>query len=272
MLRRLDRALFDDRSPYLDRFGVLFVLTVVGVGLLGLVDVRAETGFAALAAVTGLTIFIGVTLLVAVRVSGVVRGWRIVVDVIVVIGVVIAVAVLIAAAVSDIDLSGFPTAGRSSPVAWLWTIVAILMPAVIVRRLLHHRHVTAQTVLGAVAAYLLIAVAFDFTFLALDGYPDGPFFGHDVRTTSFMYFSLSTITTLGLGDLAPVGDLGRMLAVGEAVVGQVFLVTFVALVVGLLGQRLAATRAAPADQIAPPPGDDAGPGTNGEPADRVSGD
>ena len=52
-------------------------------------------------------------------------------------------------------------------------------------------------------------------------------------TTSFMYFSLVSITTVGYGDLAAATDLGRLLAASEALVGQVYLVTFVAMIVGL---------------------------------------
>ncbi len=46
-----------------------------------------------------------------------------------------------------------------------------------------------------------------------------------------MYFSLITISTVGFGDFASVTDLGRMASASEAVIGQVFLVTFVALIV-----------------------------------------
>ena len=46
-----------------------------------------------------------------------------------------------------------------------------------------------------------------------------------------MYFSLVTISTVGYGDYTAAHDLGRMAAGSEAVLGQVFLVTFVALIV-----------------------------------------
>jgi hypothetical protein len=46
-----------------------------------------------------------------------------------------------------------------------------------------------------------------------------------------MYFSLTTIATLGYGDFVPVTEVGRLAAMSEAVIGQVYLVTFVAMVV-----------------------------------------
>jgi voltage-gated potassium channel Kch len=60
-------------------------------------------------------------------------------------------------------------------------------------------------------------------------------------TTSFMYFSLVTVTTLGYGDLSPVTDWARLLATTEAVIGQVYLVTVVAMLVGLFAQQRVGT-------------------------------
>ena len=111
----------------------------------------------------------------------------------------------------------------------LWLIAAALAPVVVARRLVEHRTVTVQTLLGAVAAYLQIAVAYAFAFQALDAVGARPFFGVQVPTTSYMYASLTAISTLGYGDLVPVTELGRLVAVSEAIVGQVYLVTFVAM-------------------------------------------
>ena len=57
-----------------------------------------------------------------------------------------------------------------------------------------------------------------------------------------MYFSLVTITTLGYGDLSAAEPFGRLLTTVEAVVGQVYLVTFVGMIVGLIvGQQQSRT-------------------------------
>jgi hypothetical protein len=191
-----------------------------------------------------LTTIAGAMFLVAVRVSGVARPWRIAADVVVVIGIVVTSALVIV----DFQTGELPVYVRPGLV---WTILAISLPAMVVRRLLHHRHVTSRTVIGAISAYLLIAVAFESVFVSLDIYQDVPFFGHPEPTPTFMYFSLSSLTTLGLGDVAAASNLGRFLSVSEAVIGQMFLVTILALVVGLMGQRFAAGGRAPADLPAP---------------------
>ena len=51
--------------------------------------------------------------------------------------------------------------------------------------------------------------------------------------SDFLYFSFVTLTTLGYGDVTPVHDVAQMLAVAEAVTGQLYLTIFVARLVGL---------------------------------------
>ena len=58
----------------------------------------------------------------------------------------------------------------------------------------------------------------------------------------FLYFSLITLTTTGYGDLAARTSLGRMLAATEALTGQVYLVTVVAVLVGNIGRVRPARR------------------------------
>jgi voltage-gated potassium channel Kch len=57
--------------------------------------------------------------------------------------------------------------------------------------------------------------------------------------SDFLYFSYITLSTVGYGDLVPATDLGRMLAVSEALVGQIYLVTVVALIVANFRPRRA---------------------------------
>jgi hypothetical protein len=49
---------------------------------------------------------------------------------------------------------------------------------------------------------------------------------------AFLYFSFVTLTTVGFGDLTPADGSGRMLAVVEALVGQLYLVSVVVANIG----------------------------------------
>jgi voltage-gated potassium channel Kch len=60
-----------------------------------------------------------------------------------------------------------------------------------------------------------------------------------------VYFSYVTLATVGYGDYTPAGDLGRTLVVGEALLGQLYLVTVVALLVSRLARRPSADGDAP---------------------------
>src|SRR4051812_35205173 len=117
------------------------------------------------------------------------------------------------------------------PVALL---VSVTLP-VTISRVLHHRRVTYETVLGALCAYVLIGLLFAFLFLAVDDFRTAPFFVqpglHDQG--EFLYFSFVALTTLGFGDLSPSVGLPQALTVLEALVGSVFLVTLVARLVTL---------------------------------------
>jgi hypothetical protein len=116
--------------------------------------------------------------------------------------------------------------------------VALLVTAtlpVTISRVLHHKRVTVETVLGALCAYVLIGLLFAFLFLAVDDYRDAPFFAQPGEHTQgeFLYFSFVALTTLGFGDLSPSVGLPQALTVVEALVGSVFLVTLVARLVTL---------------------------------------
>lgn len=211
--------------PMLDRFDVVLALVLATIIVQALVDVRSSF-------IAGLLTHAisALALIAAVRAAGAGRRWRRAVDSLV-IGVG-AVSVVLVAFIRSNDSS------HGVPPATLWFFAAALTPVLVAQRLVQHAEVTLQTVMGAVAAYLQIAVAFTYAYQTIDAFTPGvSFFGEDVSTTTYMYFSLITITTVGFGDYTPATDLGRLVASSEAVVGQVFLVTFVALIVARFAAR-----------------------------------
>ncbi len=125
--------------------------------------------------------------------------------------------------------------GIASGLLVLGTIVAIAIGVV------DQKEVNAQSITGAVCIYLLFGIVFMFFYSATAIIGDGDFFaqGTDGTRALRLYFSFVTLATLGYGDYTPAGQLGRMLAIVEALLGQLYLVTVLALLVSRLqGRRL----------------------------------
>jgi hypothetical protein len=59
--------------------------------------------------------------------------------------------------------------------------------------------------------------------------------GQPATVSNCLYFSFTTLTTVGYGDLATRSSLGHTLSVFEALLGQIYLVTVVSLIVSNLG-------------------------------------
>jgi ion channel len=113
-------------------------------------------------------------------------------------------------------------------------VLYLVAPVVIVRHIIRRNVVDGQTVLAAIAAYLLIGMMFAFVFLAVSAIQvTPPFFGAQGpgSASQDLFFSFVTLTTTGYGNLVPEANPGQSLAVLEAIVGQLFLVTAVAKVV-----------------------------------------
>jgi hypothetical protein len=106
-------------------------------------------------------------------------------------------------------------------------------PYAIVRHIGYRRVVDQETMLGALAAYLFIGMAFAFAYRLLGAIQHGPFFGDKGEGTvaQDLFFSFVTLTTTGYGNLVPMGNPGQTLAVLEALTGQLFLVTAIGKVV-----------------------------------------
>jgi hypothetical protein len=125
--------------------------------------------------------------------------------------------------------------------ASLTALLVLVAPAAIIKRVATHPVINLNTFYGAVCVYLLIAMFFASCF-ALIGAASGQGFFAQVQppakagSIDYLYFSLTTITTVGYGDFTARGDVGRMTAVLEAILGQLYLITVVALVVQNLGQ------------------------------------
>jgi hypothetical protein len=110
--------------------------------------------------------------------------------------------------------------------------------------------VTVHRIQGAVAAYLLLglawALAYELVALLTVGAFSGAGLGR-LERPSFIYFSFVTLTTVGYGDVTPLHPVARSLAVGEALVGQLYPAILLARLVSL------ATSSGPPGPITGPP-------------------
>jgi len=99
--------------------------------------------------------------------------------------------------------------------------------------------VNGRSVLGAISVYFLLGLLFVFLYGAVAVLGSGPFFaqGTDGTRALRLYFSYVTLATVGYGDYTASGNLGHTLAVIEALVGQLYLVTIVAVLVSRLARR-----------------------------------
>lgn len=121
-----------------------------------------------------------------------------------------------------------------SPEVYLWDIVFSLAATLcflvlVLDQIYREAPVTEHKILGAVAAYLLIAAAFAFLYNIVDLLIPGsftPFPGKGGimpgQQDAFLYFSISTITTVGFGDITAVQPMARSLVMLESIIGILY--------------------------------------------------
>lgn len=119
------------------------------------------------------------------------------------------------------------------------------------------RRVTLHSVMGALTVYLLAGLIFAFSYSVMGAIAGSPVLSHlgADKHAEEVYFSFITLTTVGYGDIAPIANAARMTSVLEALFGQLYLVTIVAVIVSNVGAR--GVRGAGAGDV---DGDPAAPG------------
>jgi hypothetical protein len=113
-------------------------------------------------------------------------------------------------------------------------LLAIAMGAVL-RRVVTSAEVGFRTILGAISVYTVLGILFTFLYGTVERIQGSGFFEGVAHPSGsdFLFFSYTTLTTTGYGDLVPGGQPGRMIAGLEMMLGQIFLVTLVAGLVSL---------------------------------------
>ncbi len=162
------------------------------------------------------------TVWVALYVSRARHSLRLVADIALVIALAAAVVALLLH--QDVDARFLPAVSA---------LLYVVAPLSIIRHLLSRPGVDIQTVLGALASYLLLGMCFAFIYRVVGANQSGAFFGSGGEGTlpQDLFFSFTTLTTTGYGNLVPAANPGETLAVGEMLIGQLFLITAVGKVI-----------------------------------------
>ena len=136
--------------------------------------------------------------------------------------------------------------GGAPLAAWreLTTLVTLLLFSVaILRRVLSAGRVSAHRVRGAIVVYLLLGMSWATAYHLVEHLHPGSFVTQPPSSTSLtfneaVYFSFVTLTTVGFGDITPAHRAARVLAMGEALTGQLYLAVLLARLVSLeIGSR-----------------------------------
>jgi hypothetical protein len=200
-----------------DTYGTLLILIVVAYALMAVVE---DTRWAR----TIIGASFGATLLLALHTSHV-RGKAIRVA-----WVLVIVLVGWSAALAIADVAPFTGATHLS------IILITIAPVVILARIFRHPVINVETILGAIDAYLLLGISFAAVYTLMDEI-DAPFFVQgEVNPVRYLYFSFVVLTTVGFGDLTPRTDIAGVVVTLEALFGQIFLVTIVAVLVANMGR------------------------------------
>ena len=141
-----------------------------------------------------------------------------------VVGVALVLAVLLVVA---------PSNALTGAVGIFEMVLTVGIAATVAFGIIDQGEVNAQSVTGAICVYVLLGLAFTFVYGALAVLGSGPLFvqGTDGTLALRLYYSYITLTTVGYGDYSLGTNFGHMLAIIEALVGQLYLVTVVALLV-----------------------------------------
>ncbi len=105
----------------------------------------------------------------------------------------------------------------------------------ILRDILLSREITIDTIRGGICVYLLIGFVWALLYGVTASLDSNAFSQPIIAVESYgraVYFSFTTLTTLGYGDIIPVSPLAKMLTNLEAIIGQLYPAILIAILVG----------------------------------------
>ena len=160
----------------------------------------------------------------------------------------LAALIAVAAPILWIVNGSIPNGATAIATALLVGVAPLVIAGGLVRDVRAAGAVTIEALTGVLSIYVLLGMFFSFVYGAVDTIGDESFFAEvaDPVRGDFLYYSFTTLTTTGFGDFTAASELGRTLSVVEAMTGEIYLVTVVALIVSNLRPRRRLDAAAPA--------------------------
>ena len=104
-------------------------------------------------------------------------------------------------------------------------LLAIAAVTILQRVTVGARQVDFHTINGAVSVYALLGLLFALFYLAVGRWSDSEFFTGvaEAHSNDYLFFSYTTLTSTGYGNLIPAGTVSHSFAVFEVLVGQSYL-------------------------------------------------
>lgn len=211
------RRIADRIESLADSYGIVLVL-LLAMMLTPAIIPRASTTRLVVA-------FFGVAAIIVSLASSRIKHWALIVAVI----TSLAAFFLVAGAKTDYT---FPGVVGSALLALLFFVTSVGM----LFRIARHKSITIRTLYGAIAAYLMIGLGFALVYQSIEFANEAAIQGTALDERGVhSYYSFTTLTTLGYGDIVPVSIGARTAAMFEMLLGQVYLVVIVARIVSMLG-------------------------------------
>ena len=128
--------------------------------------------------------------------------------------------------------------------ATCWLLFLLFVTLSQLRSVLKQREVTGETISMAISIYLLLSFTWMFLYATIFQLNPNSFGGLALSKSGYSvadghilpvlgYFSLTTLSTIGFGDIVPLTLQARYAAVAEGITGQFYMAILVARLVGL---------------------------------------
>ncbi len=143
-------------------------------------------------------------------------------------GKVLVIAAIAASAVVLTTARFYPTPLLHQLGSFLSTVTLLLYCRIVLLLMFRHGPITWSRIQGGLCAYLLLGMAWASAFEFVEYLHAGSFHfvyapgNVDELSSKLNYFSFSTLTTVGFGDVTPLTSYARSLSTAEAVTGQLF--------------------------------------------------